>query len=121
STCIPLLKHCFSGLKFSDAKFFRGDSAYCYQDVIRTCMTLGVNYTIAAHDGTTEWRSHIPEITDWCAWIYSNEDLNKAAKTQKTLPKVELGRFHWQPSWADNIRIPVIVKRTWKEEENKSE
>jgi Transposase DDE domain group 1 len=121
STCIPLLQHCFSGLKFADTKFFRADSAYCYQDVIRTCISLGVSYTIAAHDGTTEWRSHIPEVTDWLPWAYSEEDFKKAAKTQRSLPKIELGRFHWQPSWADNLRIPVIVKRTWKEEENKSE
>jgi hypothetical protein len=30
---------------------------------------------------------------------------------------VELGRFYWQPSWAETLRIPVIVKRTWKDPE----
>jgi hypothetical protein len=78
---------------------------------------LGVTYTIAAHDGTTEWRSHIPEITDWLPWVYSDEELKAAAKRGKTLPKVEIGRFHWQPSWAEGLRIPVVVKRTWKEPE----
>ena len=42
-------------------------------------------------------------------------------KKEQNLPKVELGRFLWQPSWAENIRIPVIVKRTWKEDEQKTE
>ncbi len=121
STCIPLIEQCFSGLKFSEAKFFRADSAYCYSDVIQALMRLGVSYTIAAHDGTTEWRSHIGEITEWTPWIYSEEALKKAEKQKRMLPKVELGRFHWQPSWAENIRIPVVVKRTWKEDEHKTE
>src|SRR5262249_43611543 len=40
-----------------------------------------------------------------------------AEKKGKPLPKIEVGRFYWQPSWAENLRIPVIVKRTWKEPE----
>jgi len=115
STAGPLIEHCYSGLKFTEKKFFRADSAYCYENVIRILMRLGVTYTIAAHDGTTDWRSHIEEITDWTPWAYTPEELEKAKIKGKTLPKVELGRFHWQPSWSDNIRIPVVVKRTWKE------
>jgi len=111
----PFIESCFSGLKFTEKKFFRADSAYCYQDPIRTCIRLGVTYTIAAHDSTTNWRSHINEITEWTPWCYSKEDQEKADKQRKALPQIELGRFHWQPSWSDNIRIPVIVKRTWQE------
>ena len=33
------------------------------------------------------------------------------------MPKIEIGRFYWQPSWAEALRVPVIVKRTWKEPE----
>ncbi len=117
STCLPLIDHCFSGLKFEQKKFFRADSAYCYEGVIRKLMSLGVSYTIAAHDGTSGWRSHIEEITEWVPWVYSKEQLEKAQKRGRTFSKVEIGRFHWQPSWAENIRIPVIVKRTWKEGE----
>jgi hypothetical protein len=28
-----------------------------------------------------------------------------------------VGRFQWQPSWAESLRISVVVKRTWKEPE----
>jgi DDE family transposase len=121
STAAPLIERCFAGLKFRDLKFFRGDSAYCYQDVIQTCIRLGITYTIAAHDGTTGWREHIEEVTEWTPWIYSEKQLKKAEKQEKTLPRIELGRFHWQPSWAGNIRIPIIVKRTWKDASLKQE
>ena len=121
STASPLIEQCFSGLKFQDKKFFRADSAYCYEEVIRTLIRFGVSYTIAAHDGTTSWRDHIGEVSEWTQWAYSETDTDKAAKRGVYLPKVELGRFHWQPSWAENIRIPVIVKRTWKEASLKEE
>jgi hypothetical protein len=117
STCVPLIRECFSGLKFSDKKYFRADSAYCWQEPIAALVSLGVTYTISAHDGTTGWRDHISEITDWKPWVYSEDDLKKAAKKERKLPRVEIGRFHWQPSWSENLRIPVIVKRTWKEPE----
>ena len=117
STCVPLIEHCFAGLKFKEKKFYRADSAYCYAEVIQTLIRLGVTYTIAAHDGTTGWRSHLDEIAEWTPWVYSPEELEKAKKRDKTLPKVELGRFLWQPSWGDNLRIQTVVKRTWKEPE----
>jgi hypothetical protein len=121
STCVPLIEHCFSGLKFAEKKFFRADSAYCWSDPIQTIIRLGVTYTITAHDGTTSWRDHLAEVTEWMPWVDSDVRQQKAEKEQKVLPRVELGRFWWQPSWAENIRIAVIVKRTWKEEEDRSE
>ena len=116
STCVPLIEQCFSGYKFSDKKFFRADSAYCWEDPIRALIRLGVTYTITANDATTSWRSQIEEITEWAPWVYSEEEI-KTAEKGKTLAKVELGRIWWQPSWSDNIRIAVVVKRTWKEPE----
>src|SRR5688572_29915065 len=98
-------------------KYFRGDSAYCFQEMIRTLMRLGVTYTITAHQGTTGWEGHIGEITEWKPWVYSQDELEKAEKRGKKLPLIEVGRFHWAPSWAPNIRIAVVVKRTWKEPE----
>jgi hypothetical protein len=117
STCVPLIEHCFAGFKFEEKKYFRADSAYCWEDPLRTLIRLGVTYTVAAHDGTTDWRSHIGEITHWEPWIYSEEEIKKAGKRGKKLPVIEIGRFHWRPSWSDSLRIPVIVKRTWKEPE----
>jgi hypothetical protein len=62
-----------------------------------------------------EWRRKIGQITEWTPWIYSEEDIKKAAKKNRNLPLVEVGRFYWEPTWAKNIKIPVIVKRTWVE------
>lgn len=114
---VDLAQHCFSGLRHEEEKYLRGDSAYCFQEMIRTLMSLGVTYTITAHQGTTGWEDHIQEITDWQPWVYSEEAIKKAQKRGKKLPVMEVGRFHWIPSWAPNIRIAVIVKRTWKEAE----
>lgn len=112
-----LARHCFSHLKFEEEKYLRADSAYCNQEMIRTLMSLGVTFTITANQAYTGWENHIDQITDWKPWVYSDEDLKKAEKKGKTLPKIEVGRFHWVPSWSPNIRIPVVVKRTWKEPE----
>jgi Transposase DDE domain group 1 len=117
STCVSLIEHCFSGLKFGEEKYFRADSAYCWREPLETLIRLGVTYTIAAHDGTTEWRSHISEVTDWTPWVYSEQEIQMAEKRKKKLPVIELGRFHWQPSWAENLRISAVLKRTWKEPE----
>lgn len=115
STCVPLIEHCFSGLKFTDEKYFRADSAYCWEEPIRTLIRLGVTYTITANDATTSWRDHIHEVTEWAPWAYSEDDMKKAAKKNRSLPQVELGRFYWEPSWSPNIKVAVIVKRTWVE------
>jgi hypothetical protein len=117
STCVPFIEHCFSGYKFTDEKYFRADSAYCWKDPLETLIRLGVTYTIAAHDGTTGWRDHLTEITQWQQWVYSEEEIKTSEKRGKKLPVIEIGRFHWQPSWAENLRIPVVVKRTWREPE----
>lgn len=117
SQAVSLIEQCFSGLKYEEEKYFRADSAYCHEENFRALIRLGVTYAIAANDATTSWRDHLDEITQWNPWIYSKEDLEKAEKRKKTLPAVEIGRFHWIPSWAPNIRIPIVVKRTWKEAE----
>jgi hypothetical protein len=104
-------------MKFSEEKYFRADSAYCWEEPLRALVRLGVTYTIAAHDGYIGWRNHIDEVREWTPWVYSPEEIEKATKRKRSLPRVELGRFHWQPSWSESLRIPVIVKRTWKEPE----
>lgn len=117
STCVPMIERCFSGLKFGEEKYFRADSAYCWQEPLRALIRLGVTYVIAANDATTGWKSHVDEVTDWQPWVYSQEEREKAEKRKCALPTVEVGRFYWQPSWAEGLRIPVVVKRTWKEGE----
>jgi len=100
---------------FTEEKHVRGDSAYCIQEVIRTCINRGAKFTLTAHDAYTSWRSRVVEITEWRPWQWSEKDREKAQKRKQELPVVELGRLHWQPSWSESLRLPVVVKRTWIE------
>jgi hypothetical protein len=117
STCVPLIERCFAGLKFSDEKYLRADAAYCWQDPLQTLIRLGVTYVIGANDATTSWRDQVDQVQEWQPWVYSAADLEKAQKRGKPLPKIECGRVYWQPSWAENLRIAIVIKRTWKEPE----
>ena len=115
-----LIRSAFSPWKREDEKYLRGDSAYCYQDVIRTCLDLKIHFTLTANDATTGWTSHINEVTNWQSWQYKEGDKIDAEKKKKELAKIELGTFLWTPGWAENIRFTVIVKRTWVEEKEDS-
>ncbi len=116
---VALITQAFSPWKFEDEKYLSADSAYCYQEVIRCLLLLGVRFTLTANDATTGWESHIGEITEWEEWKYTEKEIEKAQEKGKELPKVELGRFHWRPSWAESLLFPVVVKRTWDVKENK--
>jgi Transposase DDE domain group 1 len=96
--------------------YFRADSAYCYQDVIKSLMKMGILFTLTANDATTGWKTQMKkEGLSWTEWVYSEEELKKALKQGRELPKVEVSRFFWQPSWSKTtLMFPVIVKRTWK-------
>ena len=95
--------------------FFRADSAYCNQDVIKSLMKMGALFTLTAHDGTTRWKTQIEkEGMDWQPWVHSSAALAKAKARDELLPKVEVARMFWKPSWADEkLLFPIIVKRTW--------
>ncbi len=108
-----LIEQAFRGRKFHEEKYLSGDAAYCNQDTIKICLRLGVKFTFTANDATTEWKSHIEEITNWESWVYSKKEIEKA---KAPLPKIEVGWFNWQPSWAENLRFPIVVKRTWVED-----
>ncbi|RLD02517.1 MAG: hypothetical protein DRI65_14775, partial [Chloroflexota bacterium] len=56
-----LIRVALKEYKFSDKKYLSADSAYCNQGVIKTCLSLGVKFTIAANQATTMWRNHIDE------------------------------------------------------------
>jgi len=111
-----LIENVFRGLKFKDKKYLRSDSAYCIEDVIRTCLSRGAFFTITAH-GNIGWEEKARNIEKWVSWEYSEETLRRYEKKGKEPPKVELGRIHWSPGWAPQLKFPVIVKRTWKEKE----
>jgi hypothetical protein len=121
---VPLIYQSFGKNKIqaerrlSQEYFFRADSAYCNQDVIKANLDLGNIFTITAHDGTTGWKSLMEtEPLIWSPWEYRKEDLEKAQKEKRELPKVELSRMHWRPSWSDGkLLFPIVIKRTWKKE-----
>jgi hypothetical protein len=108
---VEQIRRAFSSYKFDEEKYLSADSAYCNQDVMTTCMGLGCKFTITANQATTGWENHLPEITDWKKWEYSQEQKKAAADKGIELPEVELGRFYWQPSWNEVLRLPVVVKR----------
>lgn len=100
----------------SGLDYLRADSAYCNQEVIKTCLNLGVHFTLTAHDGTTGWKDQFErENVSWSSWEYASEEKEQATKRGRALPQVEVGRFFWRPSWAnETLLFPVVVKRTWK-------
>jgi hypothetical protein len=115
-----LIEQAFSPWSKEDEKYLSGDSAYCYQDVIRACLENHIYFTLTAHDATTNWRAHTDEVTKWEPWQYPEVVLKKAEKDHKKLARIEVGSFLWTPGWADNIRVTIVVKRTWVEEEEAS-
>jgi len=100
-----MIKTALRGFKFRDEKQVRADSAYCNQDVIKTCIGLRAEFTITANQATTGWRDHIPSITNW----------EKSTVSEGT----EYGSFLWRPSWSDSLRINVVVKREVVEDEQR--
>lgn len=102
----------FRHLKFTDEKYYRADSAYCNEEVLRACLRQGAFFTITAH-GNMGWESRVSEITNWEPWKYGEEELEAAKARKKELPAIEVGSFLYQPSWSDNLRFQVVVKRTW--------
>ena len=112
----PMLEKIFSSLEFAEEKHFRGDSAFCNEEVIRACLARGAKFTVTAH-GNTGWEGQVSEISSWVPWVYSEEDTERSAEKKKFLPRVELGSFYYQPSWSENLRFACVVKRTWIEGE----
>ncbi len=58
-----LIKQAFRSYKYSEEKYLSADSAYCNQTIIKTCMSIGVKFTIVANQATTSWRDQIKNIT----------------------------------------------------------
>ena len=107
--------------KFQFNDFFRGDSAYCKQDIIKSLTELGVLFTLTAHDGTTNWKSLLEKTgVDWSDWVYSEVDVAKAQARQAELPKIQLTRMYWTPKWSEKeeskLVFPIVIKRTWNKD-----
>ena len=111
-----LIRSALKSYKYSDEKYLSADSAYCNQEVIKVCLSLGVKFTIAANQATTGWRDHVNEITHWEKWKYTESEIKKAKDREEDLPEIELGRFHWRPSWNEALCFPVVVQRKAREQ-----
>ncbi len=111
-----LIESAFSPWGKSDEKYLSADSAYCYQDVFRTCLEGRIHFTITANDATTNWRAHVEEVSNGTSWEYSSQQKAKAQLGETQLPRVDVGSFLWTPGWAENIRFVIVVKRTWVED-----
>jgi hypothetical protein len=105
------IRRAFAAYKFSDEKYLSGDAAYCNQEVITTCLSLGTFFTLTANQATTSWEDHIASIVKWEPWVYEPDEIKEAAEVGRQLPEIELGRFYWQPSWNETLRLAVVVKR----------
>lgn len=101
----------FSSYKFADKKYLSADSAYCNQDTIKTCISLGALFTITANQATSGWEDNISEITHWEPYVYKEVELEGAKESGESLPAIELGRIYWHPSWSESLRLAVVVKR----------
>ncbi len=106
----------FKNYKFRDEKYLSGDAAYCEQELIKTCLALGVQFTFTAHQARTGWEDHIAEVSNWKPWVYTTEQMKSAADHEVELPEMEVGHFYWQPSWNPVLRIAVVIKRTRQEQ-----
>lgn len=106
-----LLGQISKDMKFEETKYFRADSAFCNEEVLRACLRHGYQFTITAHENMG-WKKDYDQITNWKPWVYSEEELIKAKKREKELPFAEMGHYYYQPSWSENIRFKVIVIRT---------
>lgn len=93
--------------------FIHADSAFCNEEFIKMCLLRRLKGTITAH-GNIRWFDEVDKITNWHPWVFTLEEQEKALKSQKPLPKIEVGYYMYRPGWAENISFPVVIKRTFK-------
>lgn len=101
--------------------FVRGDSAYCFKEMIQESSTRGALFTFTAHDGTTNWKDLMQEAyLDWQPWVYSEKEITKAKERNTELAQVEVAYFYWTPPWSEKegkkLVFPIVVKRTLDKE-----
>lgn len=105
------IERIFKCLPHKDEKHFRADSAFCSEDVIRSCLKTGAHFTITAH-GNTNWESQIGGITNWTPWLYTDEEKEISAQKKLKLPEIDVGTMLYRPGWSENLRFYIVVKRT---------
>ena len=104
------IERIFSHLDYKAEKHFRADSAYCNEDVIRSCLKKGAYFTITAH-GNTGWEGKISQVTNWTPWQYTADEIQEAQKKKKKPPEIDVGSMLYQPSWSESLRFQIAIKR----------
>jgi hypothetical protein len=104
------IERIFSHLDYKAEKHFRADSAFCNEEVIRACLKKGAYFTITAH-GNTLWESRIPQVTNWTPWQYTQAEIEEAERKKRKLPEIDVGSMLYHPSWSENLRFYIAIKR----------
>jgi len=98
---------------FEKVAHMSADSAYIFQDFIKTCQANHTTFTISAPK-TIKWNDNIGE-EGWVTWEYSAEEIKKYEKKNKKPPEIYLKKWMWQPGWSKTkLLFPVIIKKEWK-------
>jgi len=102
----------------TEKHYFRGDSAFCNEEVMRSCIRQNAKFTLTAH-GNTGWEKEARSIPDelWSDWSYSVAEIEQAQRRKRKLPLIQTASLLYQPSWSDNLRFTIVIKRTWREHE----
>lgn len=101
---------------FEKLAHVNGDSAYGFEEFIRVAQAHHATFTIAARKNIP-WEPEVERITDWQEWKYSEKESAKFSRRNKNPPMRLLARWHWSPSWAPQLKFPIIIKREWKEDQ----
>lgn len=101
---------------FEKLAHVNGDSAYGFEEFIRVAQAHHATFTIAARKNIP-WEPEVERITEWQEWKYSEKESAKFSRRNKNPPMRLLARWHWSPSWAPQLKFPIIIKREWKEDQ----
>ncbi len=94
-----------------------GDSAYGFEEFIRTMLRHHASFTIAARRNIP-WESEVEKFqeSDWVEHKYSAEEILKFHRRKKEPTPKYYARWYWSPSWAPNLKFPILIKKEWKED-----
>jgi len=93
-----------------------GDSAYLTEKNISCVQSHHAIFGFAAPK-TILWHNHL-ETREWTEWNYSEEQIEKLRKRKKEPPECFLSRWHWTPSWSNEVlKFPVVIKKEWRADE----
>lgn len=92
-----------------------GDSAYGFEEFIRTATSNHATFIIAARRNIP-WEQQVEKFidSDWVKWEPSTKEIERYNQKNKKIPERYLARWHWSPSWATNLKYPIIIKKEWK-------